>query len=262
MAITKKPARQELISASILVNATDLISTVVGTGTATTNPAIQLPENVIITSGSLTVITPFNTGGVRSYADLTISSTYTPLNSETVTIGTQVYTFKTALSVTPTPYEVLINGATASFDNLISAINGTAGAGTTYGAGTPANTLVTAAVQSTHVVRITSIAYSTANDAMTLAETLTTGAWGAITGYVVPADTITIKDGSDTYLTATSVDAAGFASIVPLGKTYTTSTTVDLIWGAASTTTVVPTAGQLLLEIEYYPTKRAQFTEG
>lgn len=58
-------------------------------------------------------------------------------NNDTVTIADKTYTFKTALSQTPTAYEVLIGAADADdAANLVAAINGTAGAGTIYGAGT------------------------------------------------------------------------------------------------------------------------------
>lgn len=65
-------------------------------------------------------------------------------NNDTVTIGTQTYTFKTTL--TPAVNEVLIGAsASISIDNLIAAINAAAGSGTLYGAGTVANAHVTAA---------------------------------------------------------------------------------------------------------------------
>jgi len=69
-----------------------------------------------------------------------------PTTADTVTIGTTVYTFRTALSVGPTiPYEVLIGAsAAAALDNLKSAINATAGGGTTYSTGTLAHPTVTA----------------------------------------------------------------------------------------------------------------------
>lgn len=82
----------------------------------------------------------------RSAAALgTLTLTANPSAADTVTVGTDVYTFVTAL--TGLANEVLI-GATAALtaDNFVSAVNGTAGAGTTYGTGTVAHTLVTAAL--------------------------------------------------------------------------------------------------------------------
>ena len=67
-----------------------------------------------------------------------------PLDTETVTIGTKVYTFQTTL--TDVDGNVLI-GATASdsLDNLIAGIMLTAGAGTTYAASMTENTVDTEA---------------------------------------------------------------------------------------------------------------------
>jgi len=67
-------------------------------------------------------------------ANGTISFSGNPANNDTVTVDGVVYTFKT---VTPTANEVLIGADLyASIDNLVAAINGNAGAGTTYGTGT------------------------------------------------------------------------------------------------------------------------------
>jgi len=59
-------------------------------------------------------------------------------DGETVTLDTIVYTFK--ITLTGLPYEILIGAdAAASLDNMKSAVNGTSGAGTTYGVATPAH---------------------------------------------------------------------------------------------------------------------------
>lgn len=58
-------------------------------------------------------------------------------DGDTVTIGTQTYTFKTLL--TGAPNEVLIGAVTASLTNLKAAVNAAAGSGDIYGSGTVAN---------------------------------------------------------------------------------------------------------------------------
>ena len=61
-------------------------------------------------------------------------------DGQTFTLDDKVYTFKTAL--TGLPYEILIgntDNAIEALDNMKSAVNGTAGAGTTYGVATPAH---------------------------------------------------------------------------------------------------------------------------
>jgi len=73
-------------------------------------------------------------------------------NGDTVTVGSNTYTFVTALNTTPTANEVLV-GATEdlSLANLAAAVNGGAGGGTTYGSPTVANTEVTALATPTSV---------------------------------------------------------------------------------------------------------------
>jgi len=89
-------------------------------------------------------------------------------DAETVTVGTVVYTLKTALSADPTvAYEVLLGantGATAS--NLVAAINGTAGEGTTYGTGTEEHPLASGAVTDTDDVTITADTKGTAGNSI------------------------------------------------------------------------------------------------
>ena len=98
-------------------------------------------------------------------------------NNETVTIGTTVYTFKTAL--TPAAYEVLISGtASGTIDNLIAAINRAAGEGTTYGAGTVRHPDVTAAAGAGDTMDLTGPKSSDGNNIATT-ETMANGSWGA-----------------------------------------------------------------------------------
>lgn len=85
-------------------------------------------------------ITPFS--AVRASALLDFTGTALT-DGDTVTIGTRSYTFKTVL--TGSPDEVLIGAVTASLANLKSAVNGTEGEGTVYGAGTVAHAEVEAA---------------------------------------------------------------------------------------------------------------------
>lgn len=114
-----------------------------------------------------------------------LTMTANPLNAETVTVGTTdgttaaVYTFKTAIS---TAFDVLI-GATISdtADNLVAAINGALGAGTTYGTGTTTNFDVTAFKQPTSAVEVTANVPGTGGNAIASTETLTNGSWGGAT---------------------------------------------------------------------------------
>lgn len=99
-----------------------------------------------------------------------------PTNGQTVTIGARVYTYNTVLGGA---YSVLIGAnLAAARANLISAINGTAGMGTTYGNGTAAHDFVTAAPGTPPgEVDVT----TKERGVSALATTATAGTWGAAT---------------------------------------------------------------------------------
>lgn len=114
----------------------------------------------------------------------TASRTITCANAaknDTVTIGDKTYTFKATLSEKPTAYEVKL-GATDAEDaaNLVAAINGTAEAGTTYGAGTPAHPSV----------------YASANGAVVT----------IMPRYLKPTDDSAVKTGLGIYFTTSDKD--------------------------------------------------------
>lgn len=130
------------------------------------SPAIlQLPEK-----------TPVN--AVAATKVLTFAGQ--PNNGETVTIGGQVYTFKTALTTNPAPVpnEVLIGAdAEASRNNLVAAINKGAGEGTTYGTGTVANAYVTATATSTDKVTATAKTAGAAGNDIAVDTDVTGASW-------------------------------------------------------------------------------------
>lgn len=99
-------------------------------------------------------------------------------NNDTVTIGGQVYTFKTAL--TPAANEVLIGAdADSSLTNLVSAINGAGTPGTDYAANTPVNSFVTAGAVAAHATTVTASNIAFLNTATT--ETSSHLSWGGAT---------------------------------------------------------------------------------
>ena len=117
-----------------------------------------------------------------SQATETLTSTGTPSDGDTVTIGTQTYTYKTILSTGPTvPNEVLIGASQAlAMENLRRAVNGDGAEGTEYGVGTSINEDVTATDTAT-TVAATSIYYGTSENSIVTTETGATLAWGAAT---------------------------------------------------------------------------------
>lgn len=107
-----------------------------------------------------------------SWGDVTLLGGVT----ETVVIGAKTYTWKTVLL---TSYDVLIGAnASDSCDNLIAAINGAAGAGTTYGTGTVASTEVYAAAGAGDTVVVTAWTEGQSGVVATT-ETMANGSWAA-----------------------------------------------------------------------------------
>lgn len=103
----------------------------------------------------------------------TLTSTGVALDTETFTVGSKTYTMKTALSSATAENEILIGAdASTSLDNIKSAINGTAGAGTTYGSNTKRHPDVTAGAKNSTTLVIAS-ADSNSNSAFATTETLT-----------------------------------------------------------------------------------------
>lgn len=112
----------------------------------------------------------------------TLTFSGTAANNETVTIGSRTYTFKTTLTASTTANEVLIGANnTASRNNLIAAINGDAGAGTTYGSQTAPHIDVTAAAGPTGTaVVVTARKAGTGAHSVALTDTMTNAAWGGV----------------------------------------------------------------------------------
>ena len=117
----------------------------------------------------------FDTGTLTSDATA-------PGDGDTVVIGSVTYTYKTTLSTGPAvPYEVLIGvSAAVALDNLKSAINGTAGAGTTYGTGTVAHPDVEATTNS-NTEQVVVARTAGVIDAIATTETSSHLSWGAAT---------------------------------------------------------------------------------
>jgi len=125
------------------------------------SPAIlQLPEKTPVNAVAATKVLTF-TGNASA--------------SETVSIGGQVYTFKTTLAAAN---EVLIGAnAEASRDNLVAAINKGADEGTTYGTGTVANAYVTATATSTDKVTATAKTAGAAGNDIAVNTDVTGASW-------------------------------------------------------------------------------------
>jgi len=187
-ALSHTATANEVISSSEATGLTNLTAAVNGAGgtnyssntvrngnvtaTGTTATQITFVANVAgaggnFLSGSATVgsfATLDFTGGLDAGAPPVATG------GDTVTVGTQTYTFVTALSSTPTANEVLV-GATeaASLTNLANAVNGGSGAGATYGSPTVKNADASASATATSVVFTALVKGTTGNGIATAA---------------------------------------------------------------------------------------------
>ena len=131
---------------------------------------------------SLTEATPVN--GVKATRVLTSNGT-APANGTTVQIGSKTYTFQTTL--TNVDGNVLIGAsAAAALDNLKSAINLTAGAGTTYATAMTAHPEVVATTNTDTAQTVEAILGGAKYNTVPLAESSATLSWasGTLTGGV------------------------------------------------------------------------------
>jgi hypothetical protein len=102
-----------------------------------------------------------------------------PVDTETVVIGGVTYTFVDTLAVA---FDVLIGvSASATLDNLIAAINGSAGEGSTYGTGTTAHPTVTAAAGVGDTMDVTASTGGVAGNSIGTTTTAADGSWGSPT---------------------------------------------------------------------------------
>ena len=120
--------------------------------------------------------------GVAATGTLTFNSEL-PHDGDTVILGSQTYTFKTALSTEPTvPNEILIEATvTATIDNLIAAVDDGAGEGTKYSTGTVSQGMVTCTKPSADTFLVTYDTVGFLGNQYDTAGTLTHATWGAAT---------------------------------------------------------------------------------
>lgn len=117
---------------------------------------------------------------LADHAKVTLTSTGVALNDETVVVGSRTYTFKTTL--TGAANEVLIGAnASASLDNLKAAINGAAGAGSTYGRNTVPHADVIAGAKTATTLVLIAKREGTAGNSLASTETLTNFTFGGAT---------------------------------------------------------------------------------
>ncbi len=139
--------------------------------------ATRISANEILLN-SLTDTVPDVAGNAAATGVLTSTANYA--DGETVTIGSTVYTFKTALP-TNIANQVLIGAnEAASITNLAAAINNTGTAGITFSNPNKPDPKVTA-VAATHTLTVTAIRTGTAQNSVATTETAANASWGGVT---------------------------------------------------------------------------------
>ncbi len=160
---------------------------------------------------TITQIAVDATWGVNATNTLTLLGN--AVAAETVTLGTQVYTWDAAPSA---PDEVLVGAdADASIDNLIAAINNAAGEGTLYGTGTAQNTFASAVAGGGDTMDVVSLIGGTAGNATATTEAMGDGDW----------DTATLLGGLQGGLAGTS--GVGASAPIPIDQ-YLAPTNIGL----------------------------------
>jgi hypothetical protein len=160
-----------------------------------------------------------------------------PSDGDTVTIGTKVYTFKTAL--TPTEGQVLLNGGgNAALLNLIRAINHTGTPDTDYKCAATNAFASAASSVTSHAFLVTALTAGLAGNAIATTETSANLSWGAATlasGTVAAASFVTLG-GSEYTMTYSWYESAD-------GITYGSALTTAGIYNVATpgTLTITPT---------------------
>ena len=195
-----------------------------GTATATT---LAFTANVNGTGGNAIATTVV--GGGSGHESWTGGTMAGGVAGSTVTVGSKTYTFVTALSIKPTANEVIASNEATGLTNLKAAVNGAAGAGTTYSTPTAANTLVTAGA-----VTGTTLAFAATTPGANgnfLATAASAGSWatlyftgGSDTGTppsTVAGDTVTV--GSQTYTFVAALSSTPTANQVLVGVTNAAS---------------------------------------
>jgi hypothetical protein len=143
----------------------NLRARVVGLDPATIQNDSVLEQRVIKLEKEATTVT-------GASATTTLTSTGVAGNNETFTIGTRVYTLKTALTAGGAVADEILIGAAATntLDNIKDAINRTSvsGApGTTYGSGTTVNEQVSAGAKNATTLVLTALFPSLGNTIVT-----------------------------------------------------------------------------------------------
>jgi flagellin len=173
--------------------------------------------------------------GLGTYATGTLDLTGLPQAGNTVTIGTQTYTFEAAGNATAANEVALGTGSTTAAQvqntllNLEAAVDGLAGAGTAYGSGTSPNGSAQITSVNGGAATVQALAAGTAGNTIPLSAVLTAGAGGVtspLSGGTAPSGTLQLganpSVGINAFGTLTLYTAPTAGNTVTVGgNTYT-----------------------------------------
>lgn len=176
------------ITKEMLLQATGLADVIIALAQGQAKIATGLVASLTDNSGGAVVDRtvsaiplPVASAAIAFAASVVLTLTGQPLNAETVTVGSKVYTFQTAL--TNVDGNVKIGATTAlSLTNLINAINLNAGVvGTDYATLMTVHPTVSAAQSAGTTATLTAKTGGTAGNSLASTETLTNGSFAAVT---------------------------------------------------------------------------------
>ena len=182
--------------------------------------------------------------GLASYATGTLDLTSNPTAGNTVTIGTQTYTFVAAGQANAANDIALGNNVQDTLQNLQAAVNGGAGAGNLYGSGTAVNQQATITSVNGGSAVVQALQAGTAGNSVTLSTSITSnvGSGGGTTlsgGTNATYDAGTINFSTQPGLAQT---ATGSVTLSEMPDTVTSATGIFNLVNAAGAVTN-PTAG-------------------
>jgi flagellin len=152
--------------------------------------------------------------GLGTYATATLDLSSQPAAANTVTIGTQTYTFVAAASdlVATTANQVVIGSSVqATLQNLQAAVNGAAGAGTTFSAATVQNSAAQISNVNGGSATVQAVLAGTAGNSIAVSATFTSnaGAWaGGVTDLAGGTAAATLNTAASSQSALASIQAA------------------------------------------------------
>jgi hypothetical protein len=154
---------------------------------------------------------------VNTRASAVLTLTANPTAGETVTLGSQTYTFRTTFSSNPVDEVNIGADVEETLQNLLAAINAGAGAGTAYGTGTIANADVLASSVFDPQLFLDATALGASGNSIVSTETLANGEFENGPTFTGGAD---ISAPSDFAVERLPIDVTGILGVQVTGRGY------------------------------------------